>query len=89
MAKQGNKTSYTSRGTGRNVSRATRSAMKQARPKCEKEINAQKAWIKGSNPWVTIRNPNKNETDKLFIRVRMNTLKGGSYKDLIKKMSPA
>lgn len=89
MAKQGNKTSYTSRGTGVSVSRATRTAMKQARPKGTKEINAQKAWINGSNPWVTIRNPNKNETDKLFIRVRMNTLKGGSYKDLMKKVYPA
>jgi len=88
MAKQGNKTSYTSKGTGRNVSAATRRAMKAARPASDRHIAAQKSWLAGGNPWITIRNPNKNETNRLFIRVKMNTYKGGSYKDVMKKVFP-
>ncbi len=52
---------------------------------CTKMLNAQKAWINGSNPWVTVENPNKNETNKRFIRVRYNDLMHGSYKEVEKK----
>ena len=33
-------------------------------------------WSKGNNPWVTVNNPNTNETNKRRIRVRANTLWG-------------
>lgn len=48
-------------------------------------IDKQNAWMKGSNPWITIDNPNKNETNKRKIRVRMNDLKGGTYNDVKKR----
>jgi len=48
-------------------------------------LDKQRAWMKGHNPWVTISNPNKTETDKLFIRVRYNDIMRGSYRDLRKK----
>ena len=28
------------------------------------------AWKKKQNPWLTVENPNKAETNRLFIRVR-------------------
>jgi len=62
-----------------------RSSMKTSTTdKAQKMINKQKAWLKGQNPWITIENPNKNEKDKLFIRVRMNDLMHGSAKDIHK-----
>lgn len=51
-----------------------------------KLINAQKAWLKGSNPWITIENPNKEQTNKRFIRVRMNDLMRGTAKEREKNM---
>ena len=30
------------------------------------------AWRKGTNPWLTVSNSNKKETNKRFIRVRAN-----------------
>lgn len=40
------------------------------------------AWISGKNPWMTVANPNKNETNKRFIRVRADKYFGGAYKEL-------
>lgn len=34
------------------------------------------AWFAGKNPWVTIPNPSKNETNKPFIRVRADSYFG-------------
>lgn len=42
----------------------------------EKALNVQRAYWQGKNPWVTIDNPNKNETNKAKIRVRSNELWG-------------
>jgi len=42
----------------------------------QKVIDQQNAWAKGQNPWITIPNPNKNETNKRFIRVKANDLYG-------------
>jgi hypothetical protein len=52
----------------------------------EKMLNKQRAWVNGSNPWITMENPNKEQTNKKFIRVRMNDLNGGPAKERIKKM---
>lgn len=35
-------------------------------------LNLQRAYFKGQNPWFTIANPNKEQTNKKFIRVRAN-----------------
>lgn len=66
------KSSYTSAGVHSNVSRATLGAMKKARYKGDKMLNIFAAYLKGQNPWLTIENPNKAETNKRFIRVRAN-----------------
>ena len=34
------------------------------------------AWLDKKNPWLTVENPNKNETNKRFIKVRANEYLG-------------
>lgn len=66
------KSSYTSKGIHSNVSNVTLRDMKQARYKGDKLLNIFAAYLKGKNPWITIENPNKAETNKRFIKVRTN-----------------
>ncbi len=85
MAKKSSGKTYVSKGERKNVKNSTRAAMRASRPASDKQINALAAWKKGKNPWITIANPNKQETNKRFIRVRLASLKGGTVKDLEKK----
>lgn len=85
MGKKKQRQKYVSGGVGRNVSASTLSGMRKSVMGWEKQFNILRAWKKGQNPWITIANPNKNEPGKLFIRVRLSALKGGSYKELEKK----
>jgi hypothetical protein len=63
---------YTSKGQGVCVSKETRKAMKRARTPLDILIIKQNAYLAGKNPWITVENPNKNERNKKFIRVRAN-----------------
>lgn len=74
-----------SAGIHSNVSKKTLKAIKKERLPLEKMMNIQQAWLKGQNPWMTIVNPNKNETNKPFIRVKSNDLMGNP-KERDKKM---
>jgi hypothetical protein len=86
MAKKGGKSKgFISKGIHSNVSSGTLNAVKAERSEADNALNRQKAWLNGSNPWVTIDNPNKEQTNKRRIRVRMNDLRGGSAKDLEKR----
>ncbi len=67
---------YESAGIHSNVSKRTLNGIKAARHPLEKMMNIQAAWLKGKNPWITLENPNKNETNKRFIRVRTNDILG-------------
>lgn len=58
------------------ASKRTSDQMKADRRASDKMMNIQAAWLKGQNPWITIENPNKNETNKRFIRVRTNDILG-------------
>jgi hypothetical protein len=49
-------------------------------------MDKQTAWMNGSNPWITIDNPNKEQTNMKKIRVRMNDMMGSSYKERAKKI---
>ena len=64
MAKKGGSgKTYTSKGE-------RRSSMKTSvRNPSQRLLNQQKAWAAGKNVVVTIENPNKNQTNKPFIRV--------------------
>jgi hypothetical protein len=69
-----------------NTSKKILNSVKQNTENSVKMLKKQKAWINGKNPWVTLPNPNKNETNKKFIRVRYNDLQNGSHKDIQKRM---
>ena len=63
------RTKYTSKGQRANVSRKTLKAMHRDRSDLDKILNKLKVWATGKKVMVTIPNPNKNETNKRFIRV--------------------
>jgi len=69
MVKKRSRTSYTSKGQRRNVSKWTRKAMKRERTPFQDAINKLNAWKQGKNVMLTIANPVKSETNKPFIRV--------------------
>lgn len=79
--KGGKSKGFVSAGLHRNVSKSTLRLMRASKTEGEKLLDKQKAWLKGHNPWITIDNPNKEETNKRRIRVRMNDLMRGSAKD--------
>jgi hypothetical protein len=85
MAKKSSGTTYVSQGVHSNVKQSTLNGIKSERNPAEKIINVQTAWLKGQNPWVTIANPNKEQTDRKFIRVKANIL-WGNPKERDKKM---
>jgi hypothetical protein len=76
---------YTSKGERPNVKSTVLNGIRSDREGADVMLNKQRAWINGSNPWVTLENPNKEQTNKKFIRVRYNDLMHGSYKELEKR----
>lgn len=84
--KGGKSKGYVSAGVNRNVSKSTLNAMRATKTEAEKLLDKQNAWLKGQNPWVTIDNPNKEQTNMRRIRVRMNDLMNGSARDRDKRM---
>lgn len=77
---------YTSKGERNCVSTSTRRLMRAGKSEADKMMDKQAAWLKGGNPWITIENPNKEDTSRRFIRVRMNDLNHGSVKEREKKL---
>ncbi|PHS22085.1 MAG: hypothetical protein COA84_12960 [Robiginitomaculum sp.] len=65
-----------SQGIHSNVSASTRKLMRDGVSDGAKWLNKMTAYRKGQNPWITIDNPNKEETNKRRIRVKSNDLYG-------------
>lgn len=78
MAKKGGKSKgFISQGIHSNVSKSVRNAMrKDYLASGERIMNQLKAWKKNKNVVLTIENPNKNETNKRYIRVRAHDVWG-------------
>jgi len=76
--KKGGKSSgFISQGIHSNVSAGVKKAMrKEYLESGMRIINQRAAWAKGKNVVLTIENPNKNETNKRFIRVNARDLWG-------------
>ena len=72
---------YTSAGIHSSVSKSTRKMVRANRTEGEILQAKQDAWLKGSNPWVTMKNPNKEETNRPYVKMRMNDLMHGTAKD--------
>jgi len=74
---------YTSKGERNNVSRLLKKACRRdyiENRSLERAINQRNAFLKGKRVMLTIENPNKNETNKKFIRVPANEVwKTGKY----------
>lgn len=71
MAKKGGKSKgFISQGVHSNVSNATRNAVRaDYMASGERMLNQLKAHRKGKRTMITIANPNKEETNKPFIRI--------------------
>ena len=75
--KGGNSSGYISQGIHSNVSRRVSLAMrKDYMDSSARIMNQRLAWSKGNNVVLTIQNPNKNETNKRFIRVNAKQIWG-------------
>lgn len=74
-----------SNGDRPNVNKKLLNGIKNDQLPAEKMLNIQKAWLNGKNPWMTIDNPNKEQTNKKKIRVKMNDIMG-SAKERAKKV---
>ena len=80
MGKKKSRAQYTSRGSGRNVSKSIRKDMRRDTTLLQRSLNKQNAWMLGKNVMITIPNPIKSETNKPFIRV--------NAKEIWKKSEP-
>jgi hypothetical protein len=65
-----------SAGIHSNTNRKLLNSIRRDGGEAQKIINVKNAYWKGQNPWVTIDNPNRGETNKRKIRVRANELWG-------------
>lgn len=71
MAAKKRKT-YVSKGKYGSVSSETVKAMRSDRTYTDKMLAQLKQWARGRRTMVTVPNPNKNETNKPFIKVEGN-----------------
>jgi threonine aldolase len=70
MGKKKQRSTQTSKGERRCVARATTKALRRDYMQSSDRVNNQlAAFLRGKNVMLTIPNPNKNETNKRFIRV--------------------
>ena len=69
---QAKRAKYTSKGTGDGISRKVCNSVRRNRSEAEKILIKQKAWSKGQNPWLSVPNPNPNNTKERMVRVRAN-----------------
>jgi len=69
MGKKTSRAKYSSKGQRSSVSKDTIKAVRADKSELDKILNKLKVWATGKKVMVTIPNPNKNETNKRFIRV--------------------
>ena len=72
MGKKRTRSKVVSKGSQDSVSRQLLKAVSRNVPYVEKVLNKLKHWSRGKRTVVTIANPNKNETNKRFIKVEGN-----------------
>lgn len=75
-AKGGKSKGFVSQGKYKNVSQKTKNLVRNGRSGLEVQAAKMAAYWKGQNPWITMENPNKEETNKRFIKVKANDLYG-------------
>ena len=86
MGKKKSRTSQTSTGTvGRSNQYASKSKRREYRGTAEHSSNQLAAFYRGRNVVLTVENPNKNETNKRFIRVNARDVWSGGGKSTSKR----
>ena len=86
MGKKKSRTSQTSAGVvGRSNQYASKIKRKEYRGTAEHSSNQLAAFYRGRNVVLTIENPNKNETNKRFIRVNARDVWSGGGKSTSKR----
>lgn len=76
MGKKSSGNTYQSKGERPNVKRNILNAVRRDVTPSQKMEHIMDAYLKGRNPWLTVPNPNTNETNKKFIRVKSEDLWG-------------
>lgn len=79
MAKVKSRAQYISKGEHGNMSRQLTKAVRRDRTVIDKWVIKQRAWLDDKNPWLSVENPNTNETNKRFVRVRANDYWGNPH----------
>lgn len=69
MGKKKSRSKYTSKGGPRSVSKETIKSLRASKTSLDKMLDKLDVWSRGKKVMVTIPNPNKNETNKPYIRV--------------------
>ena len=72
MGKKKTRSKVVSKGNHSSVSRSLVAAVRADRDPYDVHQNKIDAWKNLQNPWITIPNPVKSETNRPFIRVRAN-----------------
>ena len=73
MGKKKTRSSMTSKGERRSISKSATKLVRRGRSEAEKLMNKLDAWRAGKNPWITVSGPS---ADKRFVRVRANNVYG-------------
>lgn len=76
MAKKSSGKTYTSKGERKSVKSSVLNSIRADKNPGDKMLDIQRAYLKGQNPWITLDNPNKEQTNKKKIRVRVNDMLG-------------
>lgn len=82
MPKVKSRTQYVSKGQGRNVARKTLKSMRSCTSEVETANNKLNAFLRGKKVMLTVENPNKQETNKRFIRVPAKEVWGRKKKEV-------
>lgn len=72
MGKKTTRKTYHSKGERSSVDRDVVKALRRDVPLVERMIHKLDAWAKGRRTMVTVPNPNKQQTNKPFIRIEGN-----------------
>ena len=75
MGKKRCRKAYVSKGSRRNVANGVGLVRKDGK-EGRRSFNELAAWRAGKNPWITVVNSVKQQTNMKFIRVRANDLYG-------------
>lgn len=70
---------YTSKSERHSTSLSILKLIRKNKPIYQVLLEKQISWSKGQNPWLSVVNPNVNETNKKFIRVRSNAYWGSPF----------